>query len=73
MSNEITRIFSISTQSKRIEVNHHSILPSSREVIFTKNNRHYCTVWINPQCVDALIEEFLAQGALTDFESLTVI
>ena len=73
MSNEITRIFSISTQSKRIEVNQHSIAASSREVIFTKDNRHYCTVWVNPQRVDALIEEFLAHGALTDFQSLTVI
>lgn len=73
MSNEITRIFSISTQSKRIEVNQHSIAASLREVIFTKDNRHYCTVWINPQSVDALIEEFLAHGALSDFESLRVI
>ena len=73
MSNQITRLFSITTQSKRIVVNEHSILSSSREVIFTKNNRHYCTVWTAPQRVDALIEEFLAKGAITDFQTLTVI
>ena len=73
MSNQIERILSISTESKRIEVNQHSIQQSSLEVILIKNNRHYCTVWTAPHRVDALIVEFLAQGALTDFSSLTVI
>lgn len=73
MSNEIERIFQISTQMKRIEVRRHSLLPLSREVIFHKNNRLYCTVWTPPQCVDNLVEEFLANGEIANFERLMVI
>ena len=73
MSNEIERIFQISAQTKRIEVRRHSLLPSSREVIFHKNNRLYCTVWTHPQHVDKLVEEFLANGEIANFEGLTVI
>lgn len=73
MSNEIERIFQISTGFKRVEVRRHSLVPLSREVIFTNNNRHYCTIWTHPQHVDRLIEEFLAKSAIANFEGLMVI
>lgn len=73
MLNEIERIFLISTSFKRVEVRRHSLVPLSREVIFHKNNRLYCTIWTHPQHIDRLIEEFLSQGSIASFEGLMVI
>ncbi|MCP1661304.1 hypothetical protein [Neisseria perflava] len=73
MANEITRILSISTDSKRIEVNKHSIKDASQEIILYKNNRLYCTIWTVPRFTDGIIKEFLSTGQIANFTGLMVV
>ncbi len=72
MSNEITRILSISTNSKRVEVNRHSI-NAAHEIILYKNNRLYCTIWTSSRFTDGIVKEFLATGQIEKFSGLMVV